>query len=228
MPHKVESNYIHDSPWDNPDKQIARWLTIIRLYQETFHENTIPNDQQYWSLCGAHTKNNKPIKGELGHLLEYGLIQKNQYYGVDREEKIINKNKKSFPDINWIHDDFINAIENYINNKIFNPKIINYDGVMQPKNSTQYLKKILITIDDEVPNELMLVTNFVLWNPYNPSQKLRYEVKDILKYIKKIYSFPKHWEMFPICYKYRCRHSNAKMAVLVFLKHEHDINNIKY
>ncbi len=226
MPHSQKSNYIINSPWDSVNKQSARWITIINLYKELFQRAHIPENQQYWSLCGAHTKENKPIKGELGHLLEYKLIQKNQYYGIDREHIIIKNNKKYFPDINWVHGDFVETIENAISNGSFNPAIVNYDGVMQPDNSTQYLKKIMTLIDHNIDNELMLISNFVLWNPYRSLITLRYDVSSVLQKLKNIYWIPNHWSLYPETYLYT--NSQAKMGVFIFIKKEHEINNIQY
>lgn len=226
MPSAQQSNYILNSPWDATNKQIARLLTIIGLYKELFNRDNIPEDGQFWSLCGAHTKDGEPIKGELGHLLEHKLIQKHQYYGIDREDIIIKNNKKYFPDINWINGDFVECIEDAILDGKFNPSIINYDGVMQPNNSVQYLKKIMSLIDYNINNQLMLVTNFVLWNPYNPTMDLRYEAITVLEKLKQIYWIPDHWELYPETYTYS--HSQAKMGIFVFIKSQHDINNIKY
>lgn len=226
MPHKAKSNYIQDSPWDSPKKRVARWITVIELYRELFQRDALPKDQQYWSLCGAHTKMNQPVKGELGHLLENGLIHKNQYCGVDREKIIIKKNRIHFPDVNWIHGDFIEEMETAISDGNYRPGIINYDGVMQPRNSIQYLKKILNNIDYNVRNELMLVTNFVLWNPYNPSEKMKYDVSDVLSELKQVYWMPDHWDFYPETYIYS--YSHAKMGVFIFVKREHDLKKIKY
>jgi hypothetical protein len=227
MPHKPNySNYIYNSPWDAPKKQNSRWITVINLYKEIFRRESIPDDLQFWSLCGAHTNENKPIKGEIGHLLEHGLIKEHQYFGVDREDIIIERNKTHFPNINWIKGDFIEVIRDYIIAKNFKPAIINNDNVMQPRNSVMTLKKIMTLLDYNVPNQVMLVNNFVLTNPYNPSSNLQYEINDVIDYLKEIYWIPNHWELYPEAYLYS--YSQAKMGILIFIKKEHDINNIKY
>ena len=227
MPHKPNySNYIYNSPWDAPKKQNSRWITVINLYKEICQRESIPDDLQFWSLCGAHTNENKPIKGEIGHLLEHGLIKKHQYFGIDREDVIIERNKKHFPDVNWIKGDFIEVLEEHIIKGNFKPAIINNDNVMQPKNSVLMLKKIMALLDYNVKNEVMVINNFVLSNPYNPSFKLQYNIEDVLDYLKAIYWIPKHWKLYPEAYTYS--YSHAKMGILIFFKEVHDINNIIY
>ena len=226
MPHAKQANYIHSSPWDHPKKKLSRWITIIELYRELFKRQKIPDDKQYWSLCGNHIRDNKPIEGELGYLLKYDFVNRDQYYGIDREKYVIKKNREYYPDINWICDDFYEAIKKAIINKYFNAEIINYDGVMQPKNSVHYLKKIMSLLDHNFEGELMLNSNFVLSNPYNPSMKLRYKIECVLDRLKEIYLMPDHWQLYYESYIYT--HSQANMGILIFVKERHDINNIQY
>jgi len=218
-------NYIYNSPWDIKEKKISRFITIVNPYRMIFERDSIPEDGQYWSMCGAHSKNNKPIKGEFGYITEKGLIRPDQYFGVDREEIIINENRNFYPNVNWINGDFIEELEKVVIN---NPKIsiINYDGVMQPKNSTQYLKKIMTLVDYNVECELMLISNFILVNPYSKSEKLKYSISDVLTELKKLYWIPDHWHLYPESYQYS--HSQAVMGIIIFVKEKHDIKNIKY
>ncbi len=218
-------NYIYNAPWDVKQKKISRFITIVNLYKEIFGRKSIPEDGQYWAMCGSHFNKDKPIKGELGYITEKGLIRPDQYFGVDREEIIIEENKRFFPNINWIHGDFVEELEKVV---IYNPKIsiINYDGVMQPKNSVQYLKKIMSLIDYNIGNELMLISNFILVNPYSKSERLKYSIFDVLKELKKLYWIPDHWYLYPESYQYS--HSQAVMGIIIFIKEEHDIKNIKY
>jgi hypothetical protein len=225
-PNNNYSNYIYNSPWDTPRKQNSRWITIINLYKELFQRESIPEDLQFWSLCGAHTNDNMPIKGEIGHLLEHGLIKSSQYFGIDREDVIIERNKKHFPNINWIKGDLIEVIQENILKNNFKPAIMHNDNVTQPKKGVLTLKKLMTLIDYNVPNQLMLVNNFVLSNPYNPSDYLRYEVNDVLKYLNTIYWTPNHWSLYPEAYTYS--HSHAKMGIIIFIKDNHNINNIMY
>jgi hypothetical protein len=91
MPHKSDSIYVNCAKWDAKEKYSARYLTIIELYRKIFEMKAIPTDKQFWSLCGSQFRKKEEIFGELAHLLDEKLIQINQYFGVDREKKIIQK-----------------------------------------------------------------------------------------------------------------------------------------
>lgn len=226
MPHSSPSKYIENASWDNKEKQDARSTTIVELYRCVFEQESIPEDGQYWSMCGAHFNRSGPLKGELGQLVECGLIRPGQYFGVDREKSIIENNKKFFPGINWIHSDFLTAMKKAAIRKTFNPSIVNYDGVMQPKFGSQYLKKIFRLLDYHITTEVLLICNFVLSNPYTNSKQQIYSIDEIGNQLKKLYWFPDHWHLCPKAYEYK--NSEAKMGVVMFGKERHDIKNITY
>ncbi len=228
MPRNKVPGYVLAGPWDCDEKKSARSLTIIDIYKHFFHKN-IPKDKQYWTMCGAHFGiNGTPILGECGHLLDEGLIDKDQFYGVDREESIIDMNKTLFPAIKWIHGDFVDTIENNILLNSFNPAIINYDGVMQPKYGTKYLKRLLKLLDYNYEEEVLLISNFVLKNPYRSANILTYSIDETVEELSKIYWVPDHWTIIPKGYVYSgfSRNSNSIMGVIMFIKDKHNINNI--
>jgi len=226
MPHSSLSKYIKNADWDSKEKIEARFYSIIDSYREAFGLDSIPEDKQYWSMCGSHFNSCGPLKGELGQMLEYGLINKDQYFGVDKEEYIITNNKKIYPDVNWICGDFLDSMKIYNENGIFNPSIINYDGVMQPEFGSQYLKQILKFIDYNISNELLLIATFVLENPYNGAKNQSYDISEVGNQICKRYRFYDHW--FPSSYTYVYSHSKAKMGVVFLAKEEHNPKRIMY
>jgi len=226
MPHNQLPNYIRAGPWDSIGKKNARELTIINTYRHFFNKQ-IPSDKQYWSMCGAHFDvNGKPLLGELGFLLKRGLISKDQYFGVDREASIINKNRELFPDINWIEGDFLDSMETHLYNENFNPAIINYDGIMQPKFGSRYLKQILKFVDYNISNKLLLLSTFILTNPYSGAEKLTFTIQDAMKEIASIYWIPDHWTVIPQAYVYSGM--TSKVGVIIFIKDKHDLNNITF
>lgn len=217
-----KANYVEkSSPWDRKPKYNSRIITIIEAFFRIFKKRSLPKDRQFVTLCGKQTRNGQQIRGELNHLINGNLILPYQYIGIDREKEIIEQNEKVYPGINWIHGDFLEVLENMILEGVFNPSIINYDGVMQPRKSSQYLKKIMSLLDYNFSPEVMLVTNFVLTNPYINSDRLDFNIHDALKELKSIYSIPDHWELHEESYSYK--HSKADMGVLIFIKHEHNI-----
>ena len=221
MPHNSNSIYVDCAKWDATEKFSARFLVLIQMYKDTFGVESIPEDGQIWTLCGSQFRQGKEIFGELAHLLSENMIQQCQYFGIDRELSIIERNKKIWPGANWIHGDFLEMMENAVMDGNFNPSIINYDGVMQPINSSMYLKKILNLIDYNVSGELMLVANYVLTNPYLcNSERLKFTVHDILSELNKVYLMPKHWTVYPKSFAYK--HSRANMGIIVFIKEKHE------
>ena len=222
----TQPNYVHSSPWDDDIKVEARYKTIIKIYRKVFRRLSIPEDSEYWTMCGAHYTRTSSIMGELGHLVNSNLIHPDQFYGVDREEKVIKTNAKYYPHIKWIHGDFLETICKRIIDKQFNPSIINYDGVMQPKYGSDYLKKIMKTIDNGVKNELLLISNFVLKNPYTFSEKSEFQVNDIFDILLKEYWIPDHWSVYPQGYPYK--HGKTQMGTVIFIKKPHDPLNITY
>lgn len=230
MPHYKPPNYVLASTWDGEEKTNARAITIVDTYKEIFNRS-LPENKQYWTMCGAHFDiNSEPVHGELNQILNSNLIGKNQFYGVDRDETIISKNKRLYPLVNWFHGDFFETMELWITKKKFNPAIINYDGVMQPKYGSKYIIKIFKLLDRTFEDEVLLVGNFVLVNPYCGSEKLTYTISEALKIIIETHLFPDHWQVLPFAYRYGgySKLSNAQMGVLGFIKRKHKIGEITY
>jgi len=225
MPH-TPSNYVKHGPWDDDVKIEARYKTIIDVYRNVFKLQSIPDDKQYWTMCGAHYKNDAPLKGEFGCLTDSKLIHPQQFYGVDREEKIIETNRNYYPDVKWIHGDFVDIMNKYASKKQFVPSIINYDGIMQPRYGVDYLKKIIITIDGNVPERILLVANFVLTNPYNRSKDLIFSLEDIIKRLMKIHWLQDYWSILRKGFYYK--HKSTTMGTIVFIKDSHEIGRFVY
>ena len=223
-------NYVNNCRWDSVGKIDSRTIGIIQLYREIFEEESIPRKNQYWTMCGAHFNRSGPIRGELGHLTDDKLIVSQQYFGVDREKEIIISNAKIHPNVRWLCGDFLDCMERYKTANKFNPRIINYDGVMQPRHGTMYLRKIMKFIDYNVPSEILLVANFVLVNPYTRNQKYRFTINQTIQMLKKIYIAPKHWTVIPQAYVYPGTNTNnyTEMGMIMFYKDNHDIENIEW
>lgn len=229
MKHSVPG-YVHNCQWDSIQKVQSRIITIIELYRYIFKRKSIPPTKQYWSMCGAHFNKHGPLNGEFGHMTESGLIQPHQFHGIDRELSIIGTNKQLFPKTKWYCGDFLEVMEKKLIRGKFHPRIINYDGVMQPKFGTQYLKLIMKFIDHNIKDKLLLVTNFILTNPYTHSDDYAFTISDTLKQLSSIYWLPDHWVIVPQAYTYEGSSLNnrTEMGMIMFVKEEHNINNITY
>lgn len=221
MPHSF-TNYINNALWDDPKKIQSRNDVIILNYHNYFN-SSLPSNKQYWTMGGSYyDKNNNPIHGELGQLLDNNIITKEQFYPVDKEPIIISKNKSIYPDVNWINGDFLDTMISYKINNNFNPGIINYDGVMQKSFGTRYLKKILTFIDHNHKDELLLIANFCLNNPYKKSYEIDTAL-DVFNELKSKYRFPVHWSVKREYYQYNGsgERSNTIMGMFVFVKDRH-------
>lgn len=209
--------------WDNPRKIRSREETVLLYYRSLFGKKRIPRDNQYWTLCGAHSKDGQKIDGELGQLIKTGFLRPNQFFGVDRDENIIENNKKFHPSANWIHGDFLWAMKEYAANENFNPAVINYDGISECKRGGRYVARILDFLDYNCGGETVLFANFVLESPYRDDRK--YTEKEVLKSILENYRMPAHWSVHPVFYSYRggaSKNSGSTMATFVFVKVIHD------
>lgn len=217
------SNYVVDAVWDDPKKIASRKEAIILTYNEFFKRSSIQPNKQYWTMCGAYfDSKGTQLHGELGQLIESNLITPDQFHGVDREKSIIQKNQKLFPNIKWFHGDFKEIMGEFSIQNKFNPAIINYDGVMQPKFGSQYLKSILKFIDNNVHDQLLLITNFVLRSPYR--KQIQFNPIDVINQLLKIYWFPDHWYIKPQAYTYEGsgKRSQSEMGMIIFVKNKHD------
>lgn len=216
------SNYIDNALWSKDPKKIqSREQTIILPAQQIFGKS-LPPDKQYWAMCSSYFNSEGKTTGELHQMLDAGLITSDQFYGVDNQQHIIDKNKEYYPDINWICDDFVKAMKKASVEGTFNPAIINLDNVRQYKKATKYLKKLLSFIDYNVFGELLVISNIMLNNPYGDKSK-KDSTEEIIDYLLKIYSVPDHWTIYPQYYEYEGTGSRSQtsLGTLLFVKSEH-------
>jgi len=222
------ATYLRNPQWDHPKKVESRRQTVILPYRQHFQQR-LPLDQQYWTMCGAHfDRNGESIQGELGQLLKEGLIEPEQFHGVDRESEIINHNIALHPDVRWHLGDFRQVMEQAAIDNAFNPGIINYDGVMQVRLGSRYLKSIMQLVDHNAPKPVLLVANFLMNNPYCLTGVR--DAIEIIRELEKVYIFPDHWSLQPWCYVYfgTGNKSRTWMCSLVFIKQEHDPDDLSF
>lgn len=221
MPHPY-SNYVQNAKWDDSKKIESRKQAIVDQYHQFFGKQ-VPEGKQYWTMCGAYfDEQNNRLHGELGQLVNEGLITPDQFHGVDCEAIIIATNQQLYPDVDWHLGDFKDVMSQYAIKGKFNPAIINYDGVMQPEFGAKYLKSIMKLIDNNVKDGLLLVANFILRNPYRGSVK--FDGSDVIDELKGIYLFPDHWQLLPRFYAYNGTgdRSRTHMGTFVFIKSKHE------
>lgn len=152
--------------WSCPKKLNARDSTIINAYKDYTGFNCIPEDKQYWTLCGQCANSD----GTIGENSEYDqLVNKNkfvkpkQFFGIEKNKKIYKVNT-AIKEANWICGDFVNELDNYAGLHIdkFNPAVINFDTIKFPYNSIDDLANILDLINILKLKNVMIVYNTVL------------------------------------------------------------------
>lgn len=225
---RPNSTYITKPQWDDLKKVHSREETILQTCHDYLGDRIGP-DRQYWTLAGSYCSKDHEMAQdnlELNQLIHSGIIEENQYHGVDLNASIIENNKILYPNVNWHHGDFLKVMKNFDD---FNPGFINYDGVMQKYFGVKYLRDILRFLDYNVNQKLVLTANFCLNNPY----KKAYNIDDgdaIFESLKRIYRIPSHWLVKPsyYCYNGSGQKSKSWMATLVMVKEPHDCENVEF
>jgi len=149
--------------WSSSKKVKARNETIINMYRSIFGTQSIPENKQYWTMCGQNGDENGNLKKdcELEHITSSRLITENQFFGVEKNKQIFEINKKISKIARWIND-LYQAIIKEDNKNNFNPAIINIDHVKMPHSGgVNDIVKILY-LSDKTTNNVMVVGNLVL------------------------------------------------------------------
>lgn len=210
---------VHYPDWDCPKKKKARLNTIINIYQETMGIKQIPVDQQYWTFSGSYVGHNgMPIKGEFHQLEDYGLLLKNQFYAVDIDNKVVENNKKIYPELNFIHGDFLSVMKEYAIKNNFSPAIINCDNVRMVDFGVKYLISLLMFLEENSKNNVLVIANIMLNHPYRKSEIVK--PQDVVDELLKNYYIGDSWDILPAVYVYdgTGKKSQTKMGSLVLLK----------
>lgn len=103
------------------DPKFAARKENISLYRKLTGNHSIPVNKQYWTLC-----NYQPIEdgSEIEQLVNAGLLKREQFYGVDRNEEIIRQNKIWHDDANWFAGEWLDVIKEC---ESFNPSLVYLD-----------------------------------------------------------------------------------------------------
>ena len=186
--------------WSCPNKQEARKKTIIELYRKYFNIY-LPLEKQYWSTCGLCYDNGLIDGCELKQMVISKLIKEDQFYGVDKEFEIIEKNK-SIKNSNWFYNDFITQIKSYNN---FNPGIIDVDIIHLKERGSVYLGNLLSYITYKNIKEVLVVANMMLCNPNHGIEI--YNGDDVIEELNRVNSFQEawlsgFWKIHPYRYEY--------------------------
>ena len=215
---------IQSQVWSGNKKKIAREETIINQYRKIYNRQSIPQDKQYWTMCGNLSDNNNHLNqdSEYSQIIREGLISPNQFRGVEIDDTIYNRNKQVLPHIEIYKDDFFKTLNRQANQNQFNPAIVNADLINMPEIGAIYISKIIALLS-MVPGEIMLVANLVLDSPYISPTRKKQDIDRFLVNLKnqhKFNSFKRHWNFNNECYKYagNREHSRTSMGSYIFWK----------
>ena len=224
---RSRTNYIVEARWNDPKKVQYRTDAVIAPYQQFFAQS-IPEDKQYWTLCGAHYNEQGPFTtgSEFLQATE-NIIAPHQFHGIDREAVIIDTNRKIHPEAHWHCDDLLEVVKKAILQGSFNPAIFHFDGVNETEFTAEYVARLFRIIDDFVPDPMLLVTTLLMKNPYRASVVKHGDefIGELLKY----YEPCKHWRLLNTYYWYTGTgvRSNTIMGSFAWIKQQHDATNIQ-
>ena len=205
--------------WSGNKKIIARQETIIDQYRNLYQRNSLPEDREYWAMCGLLTDQNglENKLNEYVQLNDQGLIKPKQFFGVELQEEIYKKNINCYPNLNIFHGDFFKVLNKHANESKLNPAIVNMDTIKMPKSAAEEFSKVLALLSN-LPGETMLVVNICL--------KCRHLINDennFLTHLKNNHlfnAFKHHWNFDNKCYKYagNSEHKKTEMGSYIFFK----------
>lgn len=205
--------------WNDIKKITARDETIIKIYRQLFGSK-LPKSKQYWTICGQCTDNEGNFLNncELDQLLKSGLIEPDQFHGVDNVKHIIDANKKAFPNTNWYNKDFLIALNEYPDEQ-FNPGIVNADLIYMPKNACEILSKVLFRCRNI--NNIVVIGNIVL--EYQALKTRSSNMEEVIKFLDNNLFFDKcrsSWEMMDTYGEYdgTGRDSRSLMGSAIFYR----------
>jgi hypothetical protein len=215
---------IQSQVWSGNKKIIARQETIINQYRKIYNRQSIPQEKEYWTMCGNLSDNNNNINhdSEYAQIIREGLIKPHQFRGVEIDETIYKRNKQVLPNIEIYQDDFFKTLNRQANQNQFKPAIVNADLINMPEIGAIYISKIIALLS-LMPGEIMLVANLVLDSPYiSPNRKKQDVNRFLLNLLNqhKFNAFKHHWNFNNECYKYagNREHSRTSMGSYIFWK----------
>jgi hypothetical protein len=201
-----------------PQKQLARQATIIEPYRSLFG-HSIPQDRQYWTLCGQCVQNGEWQTGcEPDQILESGLISSpTQFHGVEKNESWHQENIGVKNKFHFYHNDFYQQmVEAHLAGN-FRPAIINADFFRTPITEANNYAEILQFLTEHDYNSVMVVGNFAL----RTSHRAAFSPEIIMEELNKQGPFRLamkngNWNFDQTCFEY-CS-SKLKMGTVIFYR----------
>jgi hypothetical protein len=185
----------------------------------------IPADKQYWTLCGqCSTSDGEPLDGcELQQVTKTGLIQPDQWHGVEINEAIHQMNVAAYPNHNWYCDDFYHAMVVAQAENRFSPGIVNVDFPHSPDGAAAYLARVMALLAATSTN-VLVVANVILRMRYYKAKTGDYFMELMNRCHQFRYALQEgNWKFFDTYYKYDGAGqtgSRTWMGTLLFINKE--------
>lgn len=195
--------FVNQKNWSCPKKRKARWETIIGQYQRHFGPS-LSADSQYWTICGqCSTADGEPLDGcEPHQVISEGLIQPDQFHGVEINPDIHALNLKAFPHLNWVNDDFYHAMVVEQSAGTFNPAVVNADLPQTPDGGAGYISKLMAFLT-VTAGDLLFVANMILRMKYYTAKDGDYVLSMLNEYPQFRYAMSEgNWELVDGYYEY--------------------------
>lgn len=206
------------------NKSFAR-KTNMQIKQIVTNRRSIKKDRSCWTLCNEQDES---AGSEINQYLVTGFIHSpSQLFGVDNDQTIIEKNERTHPEANWIHDDWYHAIRS----RIFNPEFVYLDTLLCLNNPAA--ARMLVDTMMLCPDKTVIVANFCANNPrcgkigsdlFEKTILLENMKKEIHPVSLRKWNIDKNFE-FP-CISYLYVTSKTIMRSYIFYKGVIDSNKI--
>jgi len=112
----------HSDIFKREPKLLAR-LRNVRCYRALTKRSALPRNKQYWTLCNRQSL---AETSEINQLVHLGVLEKNQFWGVDRDdegENLIEQNQLDHPEAHFLKGEW----DEVILNEDFNPGMVYLD-----------------------------------------------------------------------------------------------------
>jgi hypothetical protein len=112
----------HSEIFTREPKLLARQRNV-RYYRALTKRHALPRSKQYWTLCNRQSLD---ATSEINQLVALGVLEKNQFWGVDRDdegENLILLNQQDHPEAHFFKGEW----DEVILNEDFNPGMIYLD-----------------------------------------------------------------------------------------------------
>jgi hypothetical protein len=154
------------------------------------------------------------------------LISEDQFYGVDIQQEIIEKNRLAKPDVKWFHSDFLSKMKEYHRDGNFNPAIVNADLLHMKRIGAREASRILSFLTDCGNKDILFICNVMLLNPHSRHRLTPEEVEDrgnsVIEEFNKCPAFSHawnsgSWRFIPSYYVYSGTGRRSKTVLSSFI-----------